>query len=104
MVLARDLRSKKSWRGLYGIILVMCAPEIVFPALFYSWNSDIVGILAMLIITAGFVQVPLTWVLLGVLWYQKSAPKRRKLECTIAVLVATIVFLRALWVAQHFKT
>jgi hypothetical protein len=104
MVVIRELRSKKSWRGLYGIILVACAPEIAFPVLFSLWNSYIVGILAMLIVTAGFIQVPLTWVLLGVLWYQGSAPKRRKIECAMAVLVATAVFLRALWVALHFRT
>ena|SRR5882724_9651559 len=101
---ANSSRSREQWKALYGIILVMCAPEIVFSVLLYSWNSYIVGILAMLIITAGFIQVPLTWVLLGVLWYQKSAPKRRKLECAMAVLVATAVFLRALWAALHFKT
>jgi hypothetical protein len=101
MVLAHKLQSKHSWGGLYGIIMVLCAPEIILPVF---WNSYIFAILAMLIVTAGFVQVPLTWVLLGVFWRKKSVPRQRKLECTIAVLFATVVFLRVAWVALHFKT
>lgn len=98
-----DLASNKPWTGLYWTILILCVPEIVFAVLFYTSNSDIVGILAMLLITAGWVQMPLTCVLLGVLWFQKSLPKRRKFECTVAVSVATAVFARAEWVVMHLK-
>jgi len=87
------------------MILFLCVPELVFVVLVLTnWRIDIVFILALLIGVEGFVQVPLTWVLLAVLWRYKSAPRRKKLECTIALIFATVVHLKLWWIALTFKT
>jgi len=82
----------------------MCLPELVFPVLYYKWNSDYAVIFAMLLLAAGLVQVPLMWVLLKKLWSKASAPRRRKSECTIALALATAVYLRILLVVLTFRT
>lgn len=92
------------WKRLYLAILIMCAPELLFSVLYYTSNSDYSVVLGMALLLAGPVQLPLLWLFLRKLWRKTSAPHQRKVECAIALVITSVVYLAILLTVLKFKT
>ena len=100
------------WRGHRLFIYLLCAPEGIFLLLLgltYLSPANLalesaMFIIGILTVGLGIFAKALAWVLLAALWSSKPAPRTTKIQCTVVLGLATMVFLVIALAALRFKT